>query len=79
MLALMPRLARFSNTEVAMYFVDHNPPHFHVLGRDGAAQVAIETLEVIAISGRVDLREALEWAAANRDVLQAKWNELSGS
>lgn len=62
-----------------MYFADHNPPHFHVLGRDGAAQVAIETLEVIAISGRLDLREALEWAGANKALLRAKWNELSGS
>jgi hypothetical protein len=70
---------RFSSTEVAMYFADHNPPHFHVLGRDGAAQVAIETLEVIAMSGRVDLREALEWAAENKALLQTKWNELSGS
>jgi hypothetical protein len=73
----MPRLERFSSTEIAMYFADHNPPHFHVLGRDGAAQIAIETLEVIAISGRVDLREALEWAAQNKALLQAKWNELS--
>ena len=62
-----------------MFFADHNPPHVHVLGRDGAAQVSIETLEVIAMSGRVDLREALEWAEANRDVPRAKWNELSGS
>jgi hypothetical protein len=53
------------------------PPHFHVLGRDGAAQVAIETLEVIAISGQVDLREALDWAAANTALLRAKWKELS--
>jgi hypothetical protein len=70
---------RFSTTEIAMYFADHNPPHFHVLGREGAAQVAIETLDVIAMSGRVDLREALEWAAENKALLQAKWNELSGS
>lgn len=75
----MPRLARFANSEIAMFFADHNPPHFHVLGRDGAAQVSIETLEVIAISGRVDLRDALAWAEANRDVLRAKWDELSGS
>jgi Domain of unknown function (DUF4160) len=70
---------RFSSAEIAMFFADHDPPHFHVLGRDGAAQVAIETLEVIAVSGRVDLREALEWAAANRKMLRAKWRELSGS
>lgn len=75
----MPRLVRFSSTEIAMYFADHNPPHFHVLGRDGAAQVAIETLEVIAMSGRLDLSEALEWAGENKALLQAKWNELSGS
>ena len=75
----MPRLMRFSNTEIAMYFADHNPPHFHVLGRDGAAQVAIETLDVIAMNGRIDLREALEWAAENKALLEAKWNELSGS
>jgi hypothetical protein len=70
---------RFSNSEIAMYFADHNPPHFHVLGRDGAAQVSIEDLEVIAMSGRIDLSEALAWAAENKDLLRAKWNELSGS
>ena len=62
-----------------MFFADHNPPHFHVLGREGAAHVTIETLDVIAKSGRVDLREVLEWAAVNKDALRAKWNELSGS
>jgi len=62
-----------------MYFADHNPRHFHVLGRDGAAQVSIEELDVIAMSGRVDLREALAWTAENRALLWAKWNELSGS
>lgn len=61
-----------------MFFADHPPPHFHVLGRDGAAQVRIDTLVVIASSGRIDLREALEWAAQNRALLEAKWAELSG-
>jgi hypothetical protein len=70
---------RFSNSEIAMYFADHNPPHFHVLGRDGAAQVSIDDLEVIAMSGRIDLSEALAWAAENKDLLRVKWNELSGS
>lgn len=74
----MPRLMRFSSSEIAMYFADHPPPHFHVLGREGAAQVRIDTLEVIASSGRVDLREALAWAAENRGFLQEKWAEFSG-
>jgi hypothetical protein len=62
----MPRLQRFSSTEIAMFFADHNPPHFHVLGKEGAAQVRIDTLEVIVSSGKIDLAEALAWAAENQ-------------
>jgi hypothetical protein len=61
-----------------MYFADHNPPHFHVLARGGAAQVSIETLEVLELSGRVDLRVALAWAADNKPLLREKCNVLSG-
>lgn len=74
----MPRLIRFSNSEIAMFFADHNPPHFHVLSREGAAQIAIASLEVLEISGKLDLREALAWAAENGAVLEAKWAEFSG-
>lgn len=74
----MPRLIRFTGSEIAMYFADHNPPHIHVLGRDGAAQVRIDTLEVIATSGRIDLREALDWAVRNKALLETRWHELSG-
>ena len=61
-----------------MFFADHQPPHFHVLGRDGAAQVAIATLEVMNRRGRIDTREALAWATDNRDLLWRKWEEYSG-
>jgi hypothetical protein len=30
------------------------------------------------MTGRIDLREALDWAASNNDLLAAKWIELSG-
>ena len=61
-----------------MYFSDHNPPHFHVLGRDGGAQIRIDSLEVMHVSGKVELREALDWAADNRALLEMKWIEFSG-
>ena len=61
-----------------MFFGDHNPPHFHILSREGAAQVRIDTLEVMNMTGKVDLREALDWAAENRGLLEAKWTEISG-
>jgi hypothetical protein len=61
-----------------MFLGDHHPPHFHALAREGAAQVRIDTLEVMNMSGKLDIREALDWAAANRDMLMAKWEEFSG-
>ena len=60
-----------------MYFADHPPPHFHVLGREGAAQVTIETLEIIAIGRRVGVREALAGATDNKALLRARWAILS--
>lgn len=74
----MPRIVRFGSTEIAMFFADHNPPHFHVLGREGAAQITIDTLEVMALSGRIDLRDALGWATENQAKLQELWAQLSG-
>lgn len=61
-----------------MYFADHNPPHFHVLGADGTAQIRIDTLEIIEVSGKIDVREALDWAAQNKVFLMTKWEEFSG-
>lgn len=68
----MPGLKRFAACEIAMFFADHPPPHFHVLGRDGAAQVRIDTLEPIAAGGWIELDEALARAAENRPLLEAK-------
>lgn len=61
-----------------MYFADHPPPHFHVLGRDGQAQIAIADFRIIARSGRVDTREAVAWARTHQAELMARWNALSG-
>lgn len=75
----MPTLHRLSNAVIAMYAADHLPPHFHVrLGDGREALVAIEGL--VVLSGRLPRRElahALEWAAANRGLLSAKWKELN--
>jgi hypothetical protein len=74
----MPRIKRFDSTEIALFFADHPPPHFHVLGRDGAAQVAIETLEILAVTGRLNLQDALTWASENQELLRQEWVRLSG-
>lgn len=76
----MPTLVVLSRCKIQIYAGDHAPPHFKIFGPGSNANVAIETLEVIA--GKVDrkaLREALAWAARaeNQALLRAAWNRLN--
>ena len=60
-------------------YPDHNPLHFHIRMNDGReALVEIETMEIHSdgISQR-DIKEALNWAADNRDMLIAKFREYN--
>jgi hypothetical protein len=76
----MPVLARLQFCLIAMYFEDHNPPHFHILANDGReAQVGLGTFEVL--HGEVDRRalaEARRWARDNEAFLRETWDEFSG-
>ena len=75
----MPTVHQSSNFKIAIFFRDHPPPHFHVERVEGRAAVMIGTLEVMAgdLPSRL-LREPLQWAAQNRDLLRSVWNELHG-
>ncbi|MBL9055005.1 MAG: DUF4160 domain-containing protein [Rhodobacteraceae bacterium] len=74
----MPVIARLQYCLIAMYFEDHNPPHFHILGLDGReAEVLLRDLSIL--KGEVDRRaakEALSWAAENRGFLEESWNDF---
>ena len=74
----MPVLARLKHCLIAMYFHDHNPPHFHVLGKDGReAEILIDGLEVRRNKlDRKALKEALDWAQANEAFLKETWDEF---
>lgn len=57
-----------------MYFREHNPPHFHARYGEHKAEIAIQTLSVIA--GRLPPRVlglVMEWAALHRDELMGDW------
>lgn len=76
----MPTLVELSKSKIQVYAGDHAPPHFKIYGPGSNANVAIETLEIIA--GRADrkaLRDALDWAARpqNGALLRAAWNRLN--
>lgn len=76
----MPTLVELARCKIQVYAGDHAPPHFKIYGPGSNANVAIETLEIIA--GKADrkaLREARAWASRpeNRALLRAAWRRLN--
>ena len=71
----MPELSRFLGIIIAMYFKDHNPPHFHVLYNEYDAEIEIKTLAILEgeLPPRV-LGLALEWAGLHKEELLDDWN-----
>jgi hypothetical protein len=74
----VPKLKQFPGCRIAIYPRDHRPPHVHVEFRDGSrCTVEIETLLVKgAARPSTRLKRPLEWIAANRKRLLAKWKEI---
>lgn len=70
----MPEISRFFGIIIAMFFDEHNPPHFHARYGEYKMEVAIETLSVLA--GNFPPRAlglVMEWAAMYRDELLEDW------
>ena len=51
-------------------------PHFHIEGRGFRLVVELETLRVRAGKSR-DAQDALDWAAANIELLRSEWKRLN--
>ena len=71
----MPELSRFLGIIIAMYFNDHNPPHFHVLYNEYDAEIEIKNLTIL--EGKLPARVlglAVEWAELHKDELMDNWN-----
>lgn len=70
----MPTVSRFFGIVIAMYFDDHDPPHFHARHPDGEAKIRIDTLEVLdSTLGRRQLRLVLAWAELRQSELLQNW------
>ena len=71
----MPEISRFFGIVVAMYYSDHNPPHFHV--RYGSQKAIVGIDPMIVIEGRLAPRAlglVMEWSVLHRDELMRDWN-----
>ena len=70
----MPEISRFFGIIIAMFYDEHNPPHFHVRYNEHKAEIAIQNLSLLA--GRLPPRVmglVMEWATIHQDELMADW------
>jgi hypothetical protein len=73
----VPRISYFFGVIVAMYFNDHNPPHFHAEYGDNEAEFSIDTLE--CLRGHLPRRAramVVEWASLHRLELAENWDRV---
>ena len=70
----MPTISRFFGIVIAMFYDDHEPPHFHARTADGVGKIQIDTLEVIESTlERRHLRFVLAWAELHQAQLLENW------
>ena len=71
---IMPEISRFYGIIIAMYYSEHNPPHFHVRYAENKAAIRIHDLSVAEgqLPPRV-LGLVVEWAAKHRQELIDDW------
>ena len=70
----MPVISRFLGIIIAMFYQDHNPPHFHVRYNEYKAAVSIKDLALL--EGKLPpkvLGLVIEWASIHQQELMEDW------
>lgn len=70
----MPEISRFFGIIIAMYYQEHNPPHFHVRYNEYRATISIN--ELALIGGKLPpkvLGLVIEWASQHQFELMEDW------
>jgi hypothetical protein len=70
----MPEISRFFGIIIALFYDDHNPPHFHARYGDFKAAIKIEDFSILDgfLPPRV-LGLVTEWASINKNELLKEW------
>ena len=70
----MPRICSFYGITIAMFYNEHEPPHFHAEYGEHQARFRIDTLEAMD-SGfpRRGLRLVHEWSSLHQQELNSNW------
>jgi hypothetical protein len=70
----MPEISRFLGIIIAMFYQDHNPPHFHVRYNKYKAIISINDLALL--DGKLPpkvLGLVVEWASLHKKELIENW------
>jgi len=70
----LPEICRFYGIIIAMFFADHNPPHFHA--RYAGEKVVIEIESLRVLEGNLPPRAlglVVEWASQHKTELLDNW------
>ncbi len=73
----MPEICRFYGIIIAMFYNEHNPPHFRA--RYGSHKVVIDIRSLSVLEGKLPARAlgmVVEWASQHQAELLENW-ELS--
>ncbi|MFH1086272.1 MAG: DUF4160 domain-containing protein [Chloroflexota bacterium] len=71
---ITPEISRFFGIIIAMFYDEHNPPHFHA--RYGEWQMVLEINSLRVLEGRLPPRAlglVIEWAAQHQEALMRNW------
>jgi hypothetical protein len=76
----MPEISRFFGIVIAIFYNEHNPPHFHARYGGEKASISIEDLRVMegSLSPRA-LGLVMEWAAQHKQELMHCWEQAKSS
>lgn len=70
----MPEICRFYGIIIAMFYSDHNPPHFHARYGNQSVVIDINTLRIL--EGSLPPRAlglVVEWASQHKQALLDDW------
>jgi hypothetical protein len=73
----MPEISRFFGIVIRMYFLDHDPPHFHAAYGGAEAQLRIDPVGLLrgTLPPRA-LALIVEWATLHQAELLENWRRL---
>ena len=69
----MPEISRFLGVVIAIFYRDHEPPHFHAVYGDYEITVEIDSGVIAGQFPRRALGHVLEWHGLHREELLEDW------